>query len=692
MRRWLTWCFLVSAGIASLEALGYSLTQGAENPLPFIEFVQRFSNTCFILLVATILTWIFVWFFIIWLDGVRSGMALFFMLSFFALLGFLVVSLDILLALSPQLASYQALLMMDSVFFALVSAVLISLIVGKVSRRGRPVNLSPRAFTILAVLLTATAFAVWTRGARFPQMSGVLFWGVFAAAAVTTMVFLWWLGKKPIRLGVSLVAFAVAVFAPLFAPLALGTRLVPQLPANTDSASSHPVKHVILITIDTLRRDALGCYNANTANTPHIDQFARDSVLFTNAFSSAPWTYPAVASILTGLAPRVHQLIDGRTKLPENVPTMAEYMRSAGYYTAALGYNSILLPRSRLDRGFQEYNWFPSQALTVKNFEVGLTHELSNMTFIRKPSTAQLTDQAIQWFKDNAQQDAFFWLHYFDPHIPYMPPAEFLPTDPKQRAMGALFWDVKLARGGGVARTAEERAWIRALYDGEVRYMDAEIGRLLDSLKKLGIYDDALIVLTTDHGEEFWDHDRFEHGPTLFNELIHVPFLIKLPQDHRGKTVDACVTTQAIMPTILNLCGVAPNAAEALPPPLSPLLDDAQEASHKAAASPEAYNEQPIFSGASLFHDHAESVIFNHMKYIRQTISGHEMLFNLKEDPKELNSLAAQDPQNLDKGRQLLDAQLEAAPRTAEKLGIRLDEKDRLDQRDVLSLQALGYL
>lgn len=332
MRRSLTWCFLVSAGIASLEALGYCLTQGAENALPFAEFAQRFSNTCLILLVATTATWIVIWFFVVWLGGVRPGLALFFMLSFFALLGFLVSLLDVGLALTAKLAPYQSLLMMDSFFFSLVAAVLASLIVGKVSRRARPMGLTPRAFTMLAVLLAATAFAIWSRGGRFSQAPVIIFWGVFAVAAVAVMVVLWWLGRKPIRLGVTLAAFSAAVFAPLFAPLfvplfvplALGPAPVPQPLAKTASALSHPIKHVILITVDTLRRDALGCYNPNTTGSPRIDEFAGDCALFMNAFSSAPWTYPSIASILTGLAPRVHQLVDGRLKLPENVPTMAE--------------------------------------------------------------------------------------------------------------------------------------------------------------------------------------------------------------------------------------------------------------------------------------------------------------------------------------------------------------------------------
>jgi arylsulfatase A-like enzyme len=667
-------------GIASLEAHGYFLTQGADTSLPFREFLQCFSNTCGILLVATSLAWLLIWFFMVWLGGVRSGMALFFMIFFLPLLGYLVVVLDVVFTHTTKYAAHWALLMKYFAGFALLVAALSSMILGKIFRRFRPPNITSRTFMIAVVLFMGTAFAVWARNARFPQVQGNHFWGSIAAAAIVITVLFWWFGRTPRRLGLSLAALFVLVFAPL--PVAFFSQPPSAAPDETIVTASHPVRHVILITIDTLRQDSLGAYNSNAPGSPHIDQFARDTVVFTNAFSPSPWTYPSLASILTGLAPGVHHLVESKYTLPDKVPTMAEAMTSAGYCTAAIGLNSMLLPRSGLGRGFQEYHWFPQPVFQVGNFRVGLAHNLLDLCGSREPDAAQLTNQAIQWLGANAKQDFFLWVHYFDPHMPYMPPEAFQPTDPAQRELGNGFEDIRGARMGALARTANGRAWIRALHDGEVRYVDEQVGRLVESLRKQGLYDDALIVFTSDHGEEFWDHDHFEHGHTLYNELVLVPLLLKLPGSPGHRTIDTRVTTQAVMPTILDLCAVAPQSSGILLPPLSPLVK----------GEPDAYVEQPVSVGASLFFDHLEGVLFDQMKYIRGTLSGHEQLFNLSEDPRERNSIAVQDPQNLEKGRKLLDDARAADSRLTEQLGIQPDQMDRLNQEDVRSLQAQGYL
>lgn len=678
--RSLAWCFLLSVGIASLEAHGYFLTLSADTSLPFRDFLQYFSNACGILLVATSLAWLLLWFFMVWLGGVRSGFALFFMIFLLLLSGYLVVVLDVVFTHTTKYAAHYALLMRYFVGFALLVAALSSMILGKIFRRFRPMNLTPRPFAIGVVLLMGTAFAVWARNARFPQVQGNQFWGSVAAAAIAITVLLWWFGRTPRRLGVTLAALFVLVFAPL--PAAFLSRPPSPGPEERIVTATRPVRHVILITIDTLRQDALGTYNPNAPDSPHIDQFARDSAVFTNAFSPSPWTYPSLASILTGLAPGVHHLVESKYTLPDEVPTMAEAMTSAGYRTAAIGLNSLLLPRSGLGRGFGEYLWFPQPALPVGNFRVGLAHNLLDLGGTRKPDAAQLTNQAIQWLNENGKQDFFLWVHYFDPHMPYMPPEAFQPADPAQRELGNHFEDVRGARMGALARTADGRAWIRALHDGEVRYTDEHVGRLFDSVKKLGLYDDALIVFTSDHGEEFWDHDRFEHGHTLYNELVHVPLLLKLPGNQGHTTIDTRVTTQAVMPTVLDLCAVAPQSAGILLPSLFPLIN----------GEPEAYAEQPVYLGASLFFDRLEGVLFDQMKFIRGTLSGHELLFNLSEDPHERNSIAPQDPRNLEKGRKLLDDARAANARLTEKLGIQQDQMDHLNQEDVRSLQAQGYL
>lgn len=674
------WCFLASVCIASLEALGYFSTRGADIALPLYTLVMNFSNTTMILLAAVLMAWFAIWFFVVWLGGVRSGMALFFMFLFLAIFGYLVVVLDVLVTYDAKYTTYWAVLMRYFGWFALVLAVVISLVLGKILRRFRPLKLTPRGLTLLALFLSGSVAAVWARGARFSDTSGNMYWGIFFLAAAAALAFLWWFGRSPLRLGFFLAVFAVAILAPAFT--SLFRMPLADLPMPTGSGNGHPPKRIILVTVDTLRKDALSPYNGNPETSPALDRFSRNATVFTQAFSSAPWTYPSVTSILTGLPPRVHNLLDGKGALPEKVPTMAEALSTAGYFTAAAGLNSMLLPRSKLDRGFQDYHWFPEQNVNLENFGVGLTHNLLNLLGSKKPDAAGLTDYAIRWVKKNADRDFFFWVHYFDPHMPYGPPAAYQPDNPAYKKLGTQFKETRAARMGSAARTAEERAWIRALYAGEVRYVDAQVGRFLESLRKMGIYEDTLILFTSDHGEELWDHDRFEHGHTLYNELVQIPLIVKLPGGNPGATIDVPVSNQAIMPTILEHCGATAVAQEFLLPSLMPLLNGGGT----------GYVAGPISIGASIFHDRCDGIVFDGMKYIRGALSGHEQLYNLQVDPEERYSLVIQDPQNLEKGRQLLKEAQSVDAAATEKLGIIHGEKDSLDQEAVRSLQALGYL
>ncbi|MBP8129581.1 MAG: sulfatase [Candidatus Hydrogenedentes bacterium] len=679
LRSALMWCFLACLGMASIEVLTYYSTSDPLASMPFVEFAQRFSVVTAILLLVAILAWLLLHFFVVFLGGVRPGIALFFLLSFLMLFDFMVQSLDLVFTYTDKYREHRQLLLTDFAAISFIIAGVTSLVYAKVTRRRGPVALSPRVFTIVVFVLGVWAVATWARGRAFAEAGGGVFWGACAAAAVVGGVLIWRLGRSPRLLGAALAAVAAAVCAPLPWGLALPAERAPAAPAL--SAADHAIKRILLITVDTLRRDALGCYSARQDSTPRIDAFARDGAIFSNAFSTAPWTYPSVASILTGLPPRVHLLTDGTHALPDKVPTMAECFAAAGYRTAGLGFNGFLLPRSKLNRGFHEYTWFPRESAPVKHFGLGLPRWLTG-SVSEKPASTELTEHAISWLKDHAREDFFFWVHYLEPHIPYAPPEAYLPAGPKLREQGDHFSDVTRGRVGCVARSAEERAWIRALYEGDVRYVDAEIGRLLDALRELGLYDDTLIVLTADHGEEFWDHDRFEHGHTLYNELVQVPLLVKLPGSRGAGTVDARVSTQAILPTVLDLCGVRPATARGLAPSFAEAL----------GAAPPGYQETPVYSGATLFQDRAESVVFGPMKYVRGQISGHEMLFNLEQDPREMNSLVSEDAENLARGRQLLDEAVAAQERLREQMGVVVEDKDFLGEEAVQSLKALGYL
>lgn len=242
--------------------------------------------------------------------------------------------------------------------------------------------------------------------------------------------------------------------------------------------------------------------------------------------------------------------------------------------------------------------------------------------------------------------------------------------------------ETRAGRMGSTARTAEERAWIHALYDGEVAYVDTQVGRVFEALKQLNLYEDTLVLFTSDHGEELWEHGRFEHGHTLYNELIHVPMLIKLPGTPAQARVEATVSTQAIAPTLLELCAAPAANPESMLPPFTALLKNPAGSAV----------EQPVFSGAPIFHEPLESVVFEGMKYVRGVLSGHELLFNLAEDPEERNSLADRDPASAAKGRQLLDAARAADERTSAQLDIQKTDSDLLNHEDIQSLEALGYL
>ena len=666
--------------MAAFESFGYFSSQESGNSLPLLSFLGLYAHTSGVILATMAFSWLAIWFFMVWLGGVRPGIALLFMLIFFTMFEALIVLLDIPLSHATGDTPWWDLLAKVFALFALAAATFTSLVFAKVTRSFRPMHPTPRLLSVAGLLLTGLAFAVWARNAHFGQIQSALYWGAFTVASLLAALVFWFLFGTKRRRTLVMTAVAVAFCVPMVANQPLQP---PSHPSRMDALStSHRVKRVLLITVDTLRQDSLGTYRAGVQDTPRIDAFARDNAVFTNAFSAAPWTYPSVTTILTGMAPRVHMLSDTGGTLPNEVPTLAEAMDHAGYRTGACGSNSVLSARSRLNRGFREYCWFPRPSLTVQNFEVGLAHNLLDLCGIQDANAEQLTDRTLEWIRANAQTDFFFWVHYFDPHTPYSPPEAYQPTDPTLRKMGRSFIANKAARLGTFARTPQEQQWVRALYDGEVRHVDAQIGRLFDALREMGLYDDTLIVLTSDHGEEFWDHDRFEHGHTLYNELLRVPLVIKLPGADNGAAIDTCVSLQAVTPTVLDLCGAPPSRQDILLPPLSPLLQSPQA----------ACAEMPAFSGACLFFGHMESVVYGPMKYIRGTDSGHEMLFNLKDDPGEQHSLVVQDPQNLEKGRRLLEEARTSDDQIKGLLGIHTDGDEQVNQEQMRALQALGYL
>lgn len=453
---------------------------------------------------------------------------------------------------------------------------------------------------------------------------------------------------------------------------------------EAEETTDHDVSHVILITIDTLRKDALSAYGGERVETPTIDGFASDGVLFENAYSSSSWTLPSFSSIMTGLPVTVHKTARADSMLQDEFTTLAERLRDSGYHTAAIVDNFFLHPEYNVGQGFIEYDYHPKRQKAINSFGATVVNKLSPGFLRNYTSTRELTDISVKWLKENRDRDFFLWLHYYDPHLPYAPPWEYISKDAvKDDGIGYIFDSIKEVRSGHFSPNEAQRKWIRELYDAEVRYVDHELGRFIAALKQYGIYDDALIILTSDHGEEFWDHGGFEHGHTLYNEVINVPLVIKLPGMKSGERRSEEVGTRSIPATVLDVAGVEHGSDSMMAESLTPLLQEGRA----------GYSLPPITSTGVLYYENKESVVFWGSKFIRSMVSGHEELYDLKTDPGERNRLPlAQNGGLADKGRGLLSEDREEAGKAGRELGVSEAKKVDLDNEKKEQLKALNYL
>ena len=316
---------------------------------------------------------------------------------------------------------------------------------------------------------------------KIPLLSALSFLAFMLFFAVIALSLRFFVRLKPTRRAWSPVIFFVllVVLTPLLTFLSTFRKAELYVPSAN---AAHPIENVILITIDTLRADALSCYQSNGAPTPHIDQLAEDGILFQNALSNAPWTLPSLISIMTGLSPSVHKGDKVNRRLHENFPTLAQRMLENGYYTSAIGYNGFLF--YGLAKGFLESDFYPQKTIPIFSylliqqfFPLVLPKQMSRKRF----STEQLTQAALTWLKKNSGQDFFFWLHYYDPHTPYSPPRRYLEGLTPEPRIGKSFSHPKHKD-----MTTAEIEWIKTLYHAEVRYVDDNIGELVAELKRLG--------------------------------------------------------------------------------------------------------------------------------------------------------------------------------------------------------------
>lgn len=322
--------------------------------------------------------------------------------------------------------------------------------------------------------------------------------------------------------------------------------------SRSDRRPTRAAPSVLVIAIDTLRADRLGCLGNPRGLTPRIDALAERGVLYEHAFAHAPWTLPSFATLFTSLPPEEHGaggMVGDWRMLDARHETLAERFRDAGWRTHSI-VNVDFLGGS-----------------------FGLTQGFERVDEVHYPDNAQLrdaaatTDAALAWIRGHADERFFLFAHYFDPHARYAPPAMWRErfADPRDAKSEAFDFgereQIARWRAGVLQLTADDFARAEKLYDGEVAYVDDEVGRLLDGLAAAGLADSTVVVLTADHGEEFLDHGDWEHGHSLYDELLHVPLIVSFPPRVAPRRVSTAVGTIDVAPTLCALASVEPGSA-----------------------------------------------------------------------------------------------------------------------------------
>jgi arylsulfatase A-like enzyme/tetratricopeptide (TPR) repeat protein len=386
--------------------------------------------------------------------------------------------------------------------------------------------------------------------------------------------------------------------------VAVGLALVTGCGRGGDG--THPRANVVLITIDTTRADHLGCYGYDRPTSPHMDALAARSVRFEHCTSHVPITLPAHTSILSGTAPLYNGVRDnGRFVVPEALVTLPEVLAGQGYRTAAFVSAFVLDSRYGLDSGFEVYDdryaaeWSEEDLRGARLFRQGITDRPADQT----------TDAALAWLAERGDEPFFLWVHYYDPHQPLTPPKPY----------DQLFDD--------------------NLYDGEIAFMDSQIDRLLGALEHDRLWDDTLVVLTSDHGESLGQHGEETHAVLVYETTLHVVLVIKPPAGLGvGPGVVAHDVCHAdILPTVCAVLGVrGPDTVQGRS--LLPLLRGEQ-------LPPRPTYFECALPFYSYRWEHLHGIRLGRWKYIH---SPTPELYDVDADPGEIYNLAENEPGRVD--------------------------------------------
>lgn len=394
-------------------------------------------------------------------------------------------------------------------------------------------------------------------------------------------------------------------------PRVLALYVICALAAQCGSSPPHP--SIVLITIDTLRADHLGCYGYFRETSPGIDALAGEGILFERAYAPMSTTLPSHVSLMTSLNPLQHgvqgNFMHLRTALTtsDELHTAAQIFARIGYTTAAFISCTPLKSHSGIAAGFEVYGE-PERLLRAAK---------------------ETTDAALEWLAENEQRPVFLWLHYFDPHQPYEPPAEFKDSFTGTKGLRRFLKD----RG---VQVNERLIANNNQYDGSILSLDSQLQRLFGELKTRGLYDSSAIVFTADHGEGLGQHGWVDHGP-IYEEDIHVPLIIKLPgaSSHRGERRTDLAALIDVLPTLVGALDLPISDQEHSQFTGRNLLGGGSEREYVFS--------QRVARGRRWGPGLKYALTGTRWKYYHLT-EGEDELYDLGEDPAELENLIAEQP------------------------------------------------
>jgi arylsulfatase A-like enzyme len=435
---------------------------------------------------------------------------------------------------------------------------------------------------------------------------------------------------------------------------------------------------VYIIVMDALSAEYMGCYGDTTDASPNVDRFAQESVLFESAYSQSASTVPSTASLMTGTRATTHRL-SSRTKLRRDLPTMAEILSDAGFKRSGfIGNPHAGAAALGLDRGFDPC----VQVYALPKLQE--TRPLEETSNFRVAWPGDINEQVIAALPGFKKKGQFAYIHYLQPHKPYDPPAKYVERfDPDKAGAckcGGQSWMklhekfVEANRTGHVSST--DLAHLMAQYRATLSYVDQAFGELVRELKKAGLYDDALIILSSDHGDAFFDHHRFGHNVHLYDDMVRIPLIVKFPRSDeiKPRRLRSLVETVDVMPTVLDFLNLDPPdelEGESLLPLMMGVTDKLE-------------NPEVVMSTHDL-RKHA--IRLGDYKFIFSSEEDQE-LYNLIKDPREQDNLFAKDKEKSALLRKRLEQIIDLTTGSTQEEPSDLRTDERMDSL----LKTLGYV